>query len=616
MDTELSTIDDAPMNFFGAMDLKSYALFADKLKECEIDASFWNEFETRYKELLVLRKTVPPHLVKGQVNFLEKVGYADLKRLDDLLFSSSTKIPYYERTQEWIRSCVLCGEICVFLSRISYLLKNTHALPDTTLPKNIEEPRFFKVWGQIITRMSRSGELAERENAYREHLREPDFNKSFSLKLSETLSQSERDSLMIQIIRQSVDAYYQRLLDIGDEYRPWYEKQDELHRQKQITTPVPDRQAQQTGQMIRTINAAFGDAPTLRRWESLDGQIALRHVIQGWSLETLLMPGKTLTWWGRDDSVEALQSELMQMGIEAVFLVNVLIGMSLHEGQVTIGLDELIRAIGRGDEARRNAESRNRVRRDVWRAVLVFDALAVVGRLIGRYTTRDTKEVIDVTMPSTESVIKITGTIPDRISPDGNAPPAIFSYVCGPWIARMKGNRQVMTQLGDIMQLARIPAGKPSATWAKSIGLNLNQRWREWAHDAQVADAGETAEPAAETADRTARFDKIFTRRDLLAGEEMYRADPDVLEILKSRNPNRAKVLWKEAIVILRETGGPELLSFYKELDPQPVGRKGWQEAWLDQPLDIRPNHESMKEVIEIAEASAKMNQARTKRAA
>lgn len=371
-------------------------------------------------------------------------------------------------------------------------------------------------------------------------------------------------------------------------------------------TPIPDHLAQQTGQMSRTLNAALGDAPGLRRWQIVEGQNALRHVIPNWPMQTLLTAGQALSWWGHPESAAALQEELQQLGIEAVFLANVLTGLCLQEGQVTIAMDELIRALGRGDEARRSGEHRARVEREIWRAVLIFDALAVVGAPIGNYKARDKKEVIDVTLSGTEAVIKIIAVVPGQVSSDGSAPPAFFSYVCGPWIAKMRGNQQVLTVFGDVMRLARIPAGKIGPAWAKSIGLNLNQRWRDWGHEARLTHAGEMNRA-------TAQFAKDFTRRDLLLGDNLFRANPDAQDMLLSKNPQRAKEYWDLAIAILKEKDGADLIGYYQEIAPAPTAVKGWQDAWLDQPLDIRPTRIGMRNVAELSQALKRARRSQTK---
>ncbi len=97
-----------------------------------------------------------------------------------------------------------------------------------------------------------------------------------------------------------------------------------------------------------------------------------------------------------------------------------------------------------------------------------------------------------------------------------------------------------------------------------------------------------------------------FTRRVLLA--QLWRSDVDPEEILKSVNPERAKEYWESAIEILKKE---EVIGIYREIKPLPEEREGWQDAWLDQPLDIRPTGESRKNAITVYQ-SAQAAQKRT----
>jgi len=605
-------VETLPMN--------DYEQFMDKdaFSKVEADHSTLNGY-------LLAREVLETRCLDGAPNWTEflaefQAGFVSL--LHHLTGTSASDTPQ-ERPGEPIASpSFQAGYLQGQRARIDHLTVHTSAIGEATLPSSMAAPDFFSTLRLLFERMQESDELKDREDAFQQYAqkqtgldndiedvvrrsvegtmrkrlleaveKEEDGEAAFreTAALRQTMYQKEAQNLSNWLSK--------RLFDIGEQFSPWYAKHYGLRPLRPITTLIPARQAQQTNQMTRTMNVALGDAPKMNRWQVVEGEIALRHVIPEWPLQTLLKAGQALSWWGRPESTEALQEELKQLGIDSVFLANVLTGLSLQEGQVTIAMDEMIRALGRGPEARRGPAYRARVEREVWRSVLIFDALAIVGIPIGRYKSRDTKQVVDVGLSGVEAIIKITSITPGQVSSDGSAPPAYFSYVCGPWIERMRGNRQILTDFGDVMRLARIPAGKPSGAWAKSIGLNLNQRWREWSHDAEIAHVGDTNK-------LTARFPRDFTRRDLLGGKELYRAIPDAEDILNSTNPSRAQEYWEQAITILRERDGASLIGHYAERGPAVAFRtKGWKEAWLDQPLDIRPNRESMKDVAELASA-------------
>jgi hypothetical protein len=62
---------------------------------------------------------------------------------------------------------------------------------------------------------------------------------------------------------------------------------------------------------------------------------------------------------------------------------------------------------------------------------------------------------------------------------------------------------------------------------------------------------------------------------------------------------------------MLRKRG---LIGYYKELKEAPVRRKGWQEAWLDQPLDVRPGAEGTAGVLTIAEGAQRVRKRRSRK--
>jgi hypothetical protein len=177
---------------------------------------------------------------------------------------------------------------------------------------------------------------------------------------------------------------------------------------------------------------------------------------------------------------------------------------------------------------------------------------------------------------------------------DNSSPPIEVSWVVGPWLDRFRDNKQVLQFFGEVDKLAAIPAGKPTGTWAQSIGLALNQLWRERARRATATRAGENNR-------LTVIFDVPFTRYELL---DMFRAAPWVEDILYGDNPSRAQQYWDGAIRILKRGG---VINHYKEKSRQitPQRRLGWQEDWLHQELDIRPKDEWVRAVADLAKKSA-----------
>lgn len=337
------------------------------------------------------------------------------------------------------------------------------------------------------------------------------------------------------------------------------------------TAPIPERMTQCTFLEARTMATAVADAPALRRWTPVEGEVAWRHAIEGQSLETKLLAGPVLDWLALPASHEALREELRRLEFPAVLLMHVALGMALQQpGHVPVAVDDLIRAIGW--VPRREAE-RAEMRRKIWRWLLLFDAMLVIGRRPGRW--RDPHTKADLDLLSVDALLRVTGQrLPAQPALDASAPPLEVSLVAGPWLDRFRGNREVLSDFGEIRRIAAIPAGRPAGAWAQSIGLALQQRWREdasYARQGQVGDQGRL----------TMQF-RSFTRRDLLT---LFRTEPDVEELLRGLHPERAKGHWSRAIAILKKR---RIIGSCRARGSVPEGR-GWQKAWLDQPLDIRP---------------------------
>jgi hypothetical protein len=352
---------------------------------------------------------------------------------------------------------------------------------------------------------------------------------------------------------------------------------------------LPTMFPQWTFQEARTLTIAIADGPALRRWAEIAGEVALRHVIPDEPLQTKFMPSPRLTnWWGLPATYDGLRNELQAMRLPAILLLHVGLGLALEAPQVTVSIDDLIAAIGWKP---RSTAERSTLRQTIWRWLLVFDSLEVIGKRPGVYRDRQTKQTID--LQSVDALIRITGRrVPAQPALDGSAAPLEITFVAGPWLDQWRGNHQVLAHFGEVRRLAGLPAGQPRGAWAQSIGLALHQRWRERAQGAEMVPVGEQRR-------LTARFDKPFTRRDLLG---LFRAQPDFDDILQSANPDRARKYWDAALRLLRQV---QVVGYCEPLAPLVTGRKEWQDPWLDQPLDIRPRGDATAAVATIARKAA-----------
>lgn len=363
---------------------------------------------------------------------------------------------------------------------------------------------------------------------------------------------------------------------------------------------LPKNLPQQTCMEIRNAAIAVADGRTLRRWEDVEGENALTHVVPGDPIRTKLTAGPTLDWWGLPATYNSLREELRRLELPAVMLLNILVGAALQHSHLSVALDELISRLGWKP---RSIAMRNEMRQKVWRWLLLFDSMTVHGKRPGFYKDRFTKQVQDLT--SADALIRITGVRgPVQPSFDNSEPPIEVSWVAGPWLDRFRNDKRVLQFFGEIDKLTAIPSGKPSGAWAQSIGLALNQLWRERAHRAKVSHAGENNHI-------TVIFEPSFTRYELL---NMFRADPWVEDVLYSSNPQRAKKYWKEAIRILKHDVG--VVSYCEEItiNTSSQRRLGWQESWLHQEFDIRPKDDWVNAIAELSRKNIRRKRALARR--
>ncbi len=353
---------------------------------------------------------------------------------------------------------------------------------------------------------------------------------------------------------------------------------------------LPKILPQQTFQEMRNVGIGLADGPVDRRWAEIEGEAAMFHAIPDQPIHVRFSPSSLLlALWNEPATYAHLRAELKQAGAPAVLLAHVAVALVIERGKVTIPLDDFRQLIG---WKRREAAVIDEQRRRVWRMLLLIASLSVVGKRPGTYKDPKTRQIIDLV--SRDPLIVVRGERYAAGMATAQDVPLDVSIDAGACVDEHRGNRGILTDFGDVLKLAKIPAGKPAGAWAQSIGLALNQRWRELSSSAEVARVGEDGHA-------TVRFKKPFTRQDLL---DMFRADPCYRDVLDGEHPGRARDYWDDAIKLLKSAG---IIGHYTEIKPLPAGRQGWQPAWLTQPLDIRPAEGSRQDAAEIARAATKI---------
>ena len=363
---------------------------------------------------------------------------------------------------------------------------------------------------------------------------------------------------------------------------------------------LPSHLPQLTFQEIRNAGRALSDGPSGQNWEPILGETALRHAIPGEPLETKLVVGAFVDWWESPATYDSLRQELKDAGTPATIFQQILVSNVIKEGTFTIALDEMIKLVGWDETARRNKTERVRCRRQIWRWLLMFTGLQVIGARSGTYRDPDTKAKLDLT--SADPFLLIAGKeMAQQATFDNSEPPIKVTIAPGAWIERVRGNRQVLPDYGNVLLLAGIPAEKPSGAWAQSIGLALNQKWREASARAEIRHGGEDNKVTA--------LYGYFTRKELL---ETFPPRPEfkIDAILNGPHPKRAQEYWEKAIKILERRG----VIGWRSKPRIPQSRKGWADAWLNQELDIRPKDEGLQATADISKKAKEVRRARTRK--
>jgi hypothetical protein len=363
---------------------------------------------------------------------------------------------------------------------------------------------------------------------------------------------------------------------------------------------LPAKLPQYTFQEGRNPAVAIADPSG---WVEVAGEMALMHAKADDPIQTKLTAGTNFDWWDMPATYSSLRDELRTLGVSGVYCLNVAMSMVLQERHITLALDDLMKVVGWTPQ---NTRDREEKRRTLYRWLTLFDNLSVHGNRRGRYTDKLTGKAIDTTIQSKLfmiSELEYPEQVGQQIRLDGSQTPVTVTLTCGPWLERFRGDDRILQYFGNILKLSGLPTGKAHGEWALSIGMALNQLWREKAYSgAQVSRTGDSNQEVV--------VYKPFTRFELLSMFPPTKFPID--KILKGANPIRAQEYWDDAIDLLKEKRGQTVetkkqISYCKELTNVPLPRQGWQDVWLHQhKFDIRPTGEARDDAVEICKAKTK----------
>jgi len=345
----------------------------------------------------------------------------------------------------------------------------------------------------------------------------------------------------------------------------------------------------QTAAEVKAISAMLADGRALRNFERLTGETALVHrrpSRHGLEFATKITAEGLTTWLGWPQTYEALERLVRESGVPAILAAHLVIGAVLEDGKATYALDDLIKEIGWTPHS---SAERDKMRAQVWYWHVIWNSTPVIGARRRTYTDRDTHQKIPTV--SREPLLLIRSTqLPEQRAFDATAVPLEVTMEAGEPLEAQRANPELRAVWGSVRKLSGIPGKQASGAWAQAIGLALFQRWREEASRAEVRRVGEDNHVTVKFAP--------FTRRQLLT---LFPPDPTLDHVLSDQRQRRAVMYWNGAIKMLKKR---KVIGFFQEPVFQPPSRQGWTDAWLDEPLDIRPTHEDMRNA-EIIKRSA-----------
>jgi hypothetical protein len=396
----------------------------------------------------------------------------------------------------------------------------------------------------------------------------------------------------------------------------------EIHAKKRGRPPLlPDIVPQQTWPEAEAVVFFLDDVRAgLVNTRRLEGEVAITHQRPGSSLSVKL--GGDL---GVDvrfvpllpETHEELERLIVDIaGPRAPLLWNYLLQRAREEpARFTVVIDDLVNATGPQADSRQERLER---RQEAWDTVRIFLRLAVIGRRPAYRPKKGEPDTVQTFGPMLAFLE--AGEDPGQLALFGSTPPREVTLTAGPWFERMAVQHpDWLPYFGDTRQLAQRPDARAPYTWVSGIEWALNVRWRQSASRSQRKRQGIDFATGQEKDAKIQTRD--FTRRELL---DYRNPDPHYREILDSDHPRRAVALWKKSIAALIEADiiGPAL-SDYVPHGPepweqpkdwpkrQPFKPQGWQNAWLDQKITIRPGKKGQAALREIV---AKAHAARSHR--
>lgn len=351
---------------------------------------------------------------------------------------------------------------------------------------------------------------------------------------------------------------------------------DEITRRSQF--------AFETGQEIDTLQRSASDGRSGKNWRSDENRRARIYEREAASfrVELLCASDQTATAETAPLDLPALEKLTQWQDADFCYCLLYVLRLIVPEHVLPadlakiqwIDLDDVMEKIG-WYPAKLSREEREEQRARIYRYLVYGNQASLVGRRAGTYRDRATGEPISTQISSPLwRIMDVERPVqPELMEADGASQTPIPRKVR---LALSKEWEPVLisSELHQYLPMAEviaaIPPNKVAGDWARSMALVLARLWRMNPREALASGVW-------------------ITRRELLTS---YSSKTPADELLQSNDPKRAVRYWHNALSLLVEclfvADADEAARTVEEM-LQSHSKYGWQEAWLDERVLLRP---------------------------
>ena len=365
-----------------------------------------------------------------------------------------------------------------------------------------------------------------------------------------------------------------------------------LSHPKAIPAKIDHRHEQQTSIEIREFSHCIDDARTGKNW--IFDKLGGIYRSPRWKDCEISIDRRT--YEPGETALELLQERLTAKA--SATIANGLSMLAEARGEsIRIDLSELAVEV-HGQHCLDSQETAKSARSQVFNDIEFGSRPKIRSTRRGIYHIKTTKKAVKaIEVSSDDMLYRITRRIFSEEDPSDCL--AVIIEPAG-IMKEYAGQGHILTHFGSMKALNELKhPNRPAGMIARSVGMTLNQLWRERISRAKIGDNGDAHRAVA-------RFEN-FTRRELLLDKYARECEFDVVGFLNTQNAKRIVDHWNKAVKDLQRV---EVIGYYKEIGELDLSGRNWRDEWLDQRLMIRPGAKAMAAALTILTTKKKRDKA------